>query len=173
MGFGLCNAPATYARVINLVMRSLNWKTVLAFLDDILVSGNSFEDHLLNLEEALARFRQYGLKLKPKKCLFFQKQVEFLGRNVSQNSLSMSEVDIKTVMDWPTPSCSKHVERFMGLANYHRAFVKDFSRLAEPLYRVVGKNQFKWETEQQTAFDALIEALTHPPVLALPIGQMS
>ena len=168
MGFGLCNAPATYARVINLVMRSLNWKTVLAFLDDILVLGNSFKDHLLNLEEALARFRQYGLKLKPKKCLFFQKQVEFLGRNVSQNSLSMSEVDIKTVMDWPTPTCSKHVERFMGLANYHRAFVKDFSRLAEPLYRVVGKNKFKWETEQQTAFDALIEALTHPPVLALP-----
>ena len=98
---------------------------------------------------------------------FFLKQVEFLGRNVSQNSLSMSKVDIKTVMDWPTPTNSKHVERFTGLANYHRAFIKDFSHLADPLYRVVGKNKIKWETEQQTAFDALIEALTHPHDLIL------
>ena len=168
MGFGLCNGPATCARVVNLVLRSLNWKTVLAFLDDILVLGKSFQDHLSNLEEALARFRQYGLKLKPKKCVFFCKQVEFLGRIVSQDSLSMSDVDIKTVKDWPTPLCSKDVERFAGLANYHRTFVKDFSRLAEPLYQVVGKNKFKWGEEQQWSFDALKHALTNPPVLSLP-----
>ena len=74
IGFGLCNAPATYARVMNLVMKRLHWKTVLAFLDDILVLGKNFQDHLVNLEEALARFSQYGLKLKPKKCVLFQKQ---------------------------------------------------------------------------------------------------
>ncbi len=61
MGFGLCNAPATYSRVMNLVLRGLNWRTVLAFLDDILVLGKNFEDHMRNLRDALARFRQYGL----------------------------------------------------------------------------------------------------------------
>ena len=97
--------------------------------------------------------------------MLFQRQVEFLGRNVSQNSISMTDVDIKTVLDWHTPRCSKDVERFAGLVNYHRVFVKDFSRL------VVGKkNKFKWDEEQQKAFDALKEALTHPPVLALPDG---
>ena len=118
---------ATYARVMNLVMRSLNWKTVLAFLDDVLIMGKTFEDHLGNLGEALKRFRKYGLKLKPKKCLFFQREVEFLGRLVSSDKLSMTEAHIKVVAAWPTPTCSKDVECFMGLANYHRSFVKNFS----------------------------------------------
>ena len=107
MGFGPCNGPATYARVINLVLRGLNWKTVLAFLDDILVLGKNFKDHLSNLGEALARFRRFGLRLKPKKYVLFQRQVEFLGRNVGQNSISMTNVDITTALDWPTPRCQK------------------------------------------------------------------
>ena len=168
MGFGLCNAPSTFARVINLVLRGLSWNTVLAFLDDILVMGKDFQSHLKHLEEALQRFRQHGLKLKPKKCQFFQTEVEFLGRMVSSQSLSMTKVDTEAVSDWPAPTCYKDVERFMGLVNYHRTFVKDFSRWAEPLYAVVGKDKFKWGQEQQDAFDYLKQALTHPPVLALP-----
>ena len=87
MGFGLTNAPATFSRVISLVMRGLNWKTVLACLDDILVLGTCFENHLSNLTEAFRRFRKYGLKLKPKKCVFFQRECEFLGRIVGSNRL--------------------------------------------------------------------------------------
>ena len=168
MGFGLCHAPATYARVMNLVMRGLHWKTVLAFLDDVLILGRTFDDHLSNLGDALKRFRRYGLKLKPKKCVFFQKEVEFLGRIVSGDKLSMTQIDIEAVSSWPIPTCSKDVERFMGLANYHRSFVKNFSKLAEPLYSVVGKHKFRWKEEQSAAFHALKEALTNPPVLALP-----
>ena len=168
MGFGLCNAPATFARVMNLVLRGLNWKIALAFLDDILVMGKSFEDHLVNLGETLGRFREYGLKLKPKKCVLFQKEVEFLGRQVSSNTLAMSRADTRVVEDWPEPKNSKDVERFMGLANYHRTFVKDFSKKAEPLYKVTGKQEFQWEEEQQSAFKTLKHDLTHPPILALP-----
>ena len=73
IGFGLCNAPSTYARVMNLVMKGLNWKMVLAFLDDILVLGKNVSDHLVNLAETLGRFRKYGLKLKPRKCVLLQK----------------------------------------------------------------------------------------------------
>lgn len=171
MGFGLCNAPATYARAMNLVLRGLCWKTVLAFLDDILVLGKTFNDHLDNLVEVLRRFRQYKLKLKPKKCMFFRHEVEFLGRVVNGESLSMSKADIQVVLDWPIPTCSKDVQKFLGLANYHRAFVKEFADIAEPLFRVVGKNGFRWEQEQQDAFEELQTALTNPPVLALPNQQ--
>ncbi|XP_053398341.1 uncharacterized protein LOC128556716 [Mercenaria mercenaria] len=153
---------------MNLVLRGLTWKAVLAFLDDIVVLGKSFRDHMVNLKEALQRFRTYKLKLKPKKCIFFQKDIEFLGRNVSGNSLAMSKTDIEVVQQWPVPTCAKHVERFMGLANYHRGFVKNFSKLAEPLYAVTGQRQFVWREEQARAFEALKEALTQPPVLALP-----
>jgi transposase InsO family protein len=171
MGFGLCNAPATFSRVMNLVLRGFSWTIVLAFLDDILVLGTTSEDHLSNLREVLARLRRYGLKLKPKKCVFFQKEVEFLGRNVTGTSLAMTEQDTKVVCEWPTPTCSKDVERFMGLANYHRGFVKNFANLADPLYQVVGKNKFRWDEEQQRAFELLKLALTTPPVLALPNRQ--
>ena len=170
MGFGLCNVPASYARVMNLVLRGLNWKTLLAFLDDVLIMGKSFDDHL---DAALKRFRKIGLKLKPKKCIFFQKEVEFLGRLISNDKLSVTDADIQSVALWPVPACSKDVERFMGLANYHRSFIKNFSQLADPLYRVVGKKKFQWTDEQQQAFDNLKEALTSPPVLALPNTQDS
>ena len=168
MGFGLCGAPATYARIMNLVFRGMTWKLLLAFLDDILVLGSYFNEHLQNLREALSRFRHFGLKLKPKKCIFFQKEVEFLGRNITGNSLEMSEHDIQVVRDWPTPTTAKEVESFMGLANYHRAFVKDFSKLAVPLYAVTGKKNYQWTETQSEAFNALRQALISPPVLALP-----
>ncbi|VDH93238.1 Hypothetical predicted protein [Mytilus galloprovincialis] len=74
MSFGLCNAPGTYSRVMNLVLRGLTWNVVLAFLDDILVMGKTFEDHLQNLRSVFERFREYGLKLKPRKCDFFKKK---------------------------------------------------------------------------------------------------
>ncbi len=100
--------------------------------------------------------------------MLFQKEIDFLGRRVSSNTLTMTDHDIKVVSDWPTPSCAKDVERFMGLANYHRGFVPDFSDLADPLYSVLGKRPFKWEREQQAAFESLKTALIAPPVMSLP-----
>ena len=133
MEFGLCNAPATFTRVKNLVLRGLTRNTVLAFLDDILVLGTTFENHLQNLKEALARFDDFGIQLKPKKCKFFQKEVEFLGRQVDGSSLKITSDGIAVVISWPTPSCSKDVERFLGLDNYHYSFIKHFSDKAELL----------------------------------------
>ena len=76
----------------------------------------------------------------------------------------MSDIDIQTVNNWPTPKCSKDVERFAGLANYHRVIVKNFSEFAAP----VGKHKFQWGLEQEQAFQVLKTALVIPPVLALP-----
>ena len=168
MGYGLTGAPATFSRAVGLILRGLTWKTVLAFLDDILILGSSFDDHLKNLSETLGRFRKYGLKLKAKKCVFFQKEVEFLGRIVGDNKLAMSQKDTKAVEEWPVPKCTKEVERFLGFVNYHRSFLKDFAYLAKPLYGLTGKNQFKWGDREQGAFEALRQALVKPPVLALP-----
>jgi len=171
MGFGLCNAVSTFSRVMSLILRGMTWKIVLAFLDDVLVMGKDMNDHLENLTDVLGRFRKYGLKLKPKKCLFFQQEVEFLGRIVNSSQLLMSPKDTKAVREWPVPLCSKDVERFLGFANYHRSFVKDFAKLASPLYELTGKNAFKWGDEQQVAFESLRQVLVEPPVLTLPNGE--
>lgn len=72
--FGLCNSPATFSRIIQLVLQGLTWTECLAYLDDILVLGFDFEDHLEKLGHVLARFKQYNLKFKPKKCHFFSER---------------------------------------------------------------------------------------------------
>lgn len=105
-------------------------------MDDILVMGMTFEDHLKNLAEAFDRFRHYDLKLKPRKCILFQSEVELLGRIVSSNQLKIASKDISAVTEWPIPTSSREVERFLGLANYHRAFIKNFAELAQTLYNL-------------------------------------
>lgn len=132
MSFGLCNAPSTYARVMNLVLRRLTWNIVLAFLDDILVMGKSFKDHWNNLQIVFDRFRQYGLKLNATKCLLFQKEVEFLGRKVNKTGLAIGDQYIEAVKNWKTPATAKEIEKFLGFANYHRTPLKAMPRWHPP-----------------------------------------
>ena len=168
MSFGLTNAPSTFTRVMNLVLRGLHWKTVLAFLDDVLVLGRDFEEHVENLAEVFERFRQYGIKLKAKKCDLFRTEVEYLGRTVGRDGMKVSKNFIDTMEAWPVPKCTKDVERFCGFANYHRNFIKAFAEISVPLYGLTGKNKFHWEQEHQDAFDKLKIALCSAPVLTIP-----
>lgn len=78
MPFGLCNAPATFQRLIKVVLAGLVWKCVFAYIDDVLVCSRTFEDHLRHLEQVFARLRQAGLRLKPQKCLFLREKVPYL-----------------------------------------------------------------------------------------------
>ena len=151
MGFGLCNAPASYARVMNLVLRGLNWKTLFAFLDDVLIMGKSFDDHLENLDAALKRFRKFGLKLKPQKCIFFQKEVEFRGRLISNNKLAVTDADIQSIALWPVPACSKDVEQFMGLANYHRIHQELFT-VGRPIIQSGGDEEIPVDRRTTASF---------------------
>lgn len=171
MGFGLCNAAATFARAINLVLHRLNWKIALAFLDDVLVLGTSARAHVDNLRQVFERFREYGLKFKPRKCELFKLKVEFLGRTVSEHGVEMGDQHIEAVRDWPVPCDVKGVERFLGFANYHCSYIPQFSRIASPLYAVIGKGGFRWGDDQQDAFDELLRSMNNPPVLAIPNSQ--
>ena len=80
MPFGLCNAPAPFSRSVSVVLRELSWKSVIAFLDDVVVLGRDYDSHMVNLSDVLRRFEPYIMKLKPKKCQLLQNSVIFLGR---------------------------------------------------------------------------------------------
>ena len=103
MPFGLCNAPATFERLMERVLIGLHWKTCLVFLDDIIVMVKSFESHLANLEEVFKRIASAGLKLNPKKCSFLQNELKYLGHTVSRNGVHTDEEKIIAVKTWPTP----------------------------------------------------------------------
>ena len=167
--FGLCNGPATFQRLMDLVLTGLQWSSCLVYLDDVVVVGRSFEEHLRNLQNVFERLRGAGLRLKPKKCAFLQEEVLYLGHLVSREGISTDPSKIDKVVNWPEPVSTKEVQQFLGFANYYRRFIQDFSQIAKPLHRLTERNcPFKWTAECQQSFDELKAKLTTAPVLAYP-----
>ena len=169
MGFGLCNAPATFQRAMQLVLRGLTWKEALAYLDDINVLGQSFENHLSNLRHVLDRLRKYNLKLKPKKCNLFRIECEFLGKLVNREGVQITASKIRAVKDWPVPTNKTEVESFLGFSNYHRDHVQGYAGISKCLYELTGKcPTFAWEEKHQETFERIKTALTSAPCLSYP-----
>lgn len=169
MPFGLCNAGATFQPLMDLVMAGLHLEACLVYLDDIVVYSKTAEEHIQRLQMVFERLRTAGLKLKPEKCVFLQKSVSFLGHVISEKGVATDPAKIEAVTSWPTPTSLTEVRAFTGLASYYRRFIKDFSKIAAPLHAMTKKNvRFSWSPEAQRAFEQLKEALTSPPVLAMP-----
>lgn len=169
MPFGLCNAGATFQRLMDVVMSGLHLDVCLVYLDDIILFSKTVEEHLERLVRVLGRLRSAGLKLKPEKCSLMRKSVSFLGHVVSEAGIATDPEKIKAVAEWPEPTSVKEVRSFLGLAGYYRRFVKGFAEIAAPLHALTRKDQpFFWTEKTQAAFEALRIALTSPPVLAMP-----
>ncbi|UYV75275.1 K02A2.6-like [Cordylochernes scorpioides] len=169
MPFGLCNAPATFERLIELVLKGLTWKTCLVYLDDIMVMGRTFEEHLRNLQEVFDRFRANNLTLNPKKCQLFQKSVKFLGHIVSTEGIRTSEDKIFAIKNWPEPGDKHELRSFLGLCTYYRRFVEGYADIAVPLHRLTeARASFHWNEECEKAFRALKRSLCSNPILAYP-----
>ena len=137
--FGLCNAPATFQRLMNSVLAGLQWSSCLVYIDDIIIVGKTFDQHLFNLQQVFHRLKQAGLKVQPSKCQFLQQKVSFLGHVISPNGIAPDPVKTCKVEQWPIPSSRVEVQQFLGLANYYRRFVKDFASLAKPLHQLTEK----------------------------------
>ena len=169
MPFGLCNAPATFQRLMDRVLGGLKWSSCLVYFDDIIIVGSTFDDHLRNIGSVLMRLRGAGLKLKPAKCNFCQQQVSFLGHVVSSRGISTDPSKTEVISKWPTPQSKRELQQFLGLANYYRRFIKHFADIAKPLHRLTEKNAtFEWTETCQLAFDKLRKCLMSSPVLAYP-----
>ena len=169
MPFGLCNAPATFQRLMDMVLLGLQWTSCLVYLDDVIILGKNFHDHLGNLQQVFERFRQAGLKMKPGKCKIFQKKVPFLGHIVSESGIATDPMKTEQVANWPVPTTRRQVQQFLGLANYYRRFIQGFAQIAKPLHRLTEKNTpFKWTSECQDAFETLRCKLVTAPVLSFP-----
>ena len=170
MPFGLSTAPASFERLMELVLRGHQWERCLIFLDDVIVNGETFDDTLQNLDLILTRFRSANLKLKPSKCHLFKKSVTFLGHVVSKDGIKTDPEKIKAVSDWPVPSTVKEVRSFLGFANYYRSFIQGFATLAAPLHHLTNKNViFRLDDESQKAFESLKIKLIDSPMLSYPV----
>jgi hypothetical protein len=179
---GLTNAPAEFMALMENTFREELNRSVLVFLDDILIYSRTLEEHERHLRVVLQRLQSQKLYAKLSKCQFMRQEVEFLGHYVGRAGVRMVEGKVAAVQRWPTPTCQKEVEQFLGLAGYYRRFIAGFSRLAAPLSQLCGTLQkakggsrrtpprkaFVWGAEQQEAFEALKGAVSSAPCLAIP-----
>ena len=169
MPFGLCNAPATFERLMDRVLQGLRWSRCLVYLDDIISFGTTFGDSLDNLVLIFERLRSYGLQLKSSKCQLFQSSVPFLGHVVGRDGLQCDPRKIADVKGWPVPDCLKSVRQFLGFVGYYRRFIPNFADLAEPLVALTGKDvPFVWRPACEVSFSQLRDAMVRSPILAFP-----
>ena len=169
MPFGLCNAPSTFQRCMELILNGLQWKTLLIYLDDVIIYSDTIESHLKQLDLVLTRLREAGLKLKPSKCDLIKSSVLYLGHVVSKDGLQPNPKIVDSVLKWKVPQNVKETQQFLGLCNYYRRFIKNFSKIAAPLHQLTHKNtSFLWTKETEESFERLKTLLCSSPILGYP-----
>ncbi|XP_062420777.1 uncharacterized protein LOC134132778 isoform X2 [Pungitius pungitius] len=167
MAFGMCNAPATFQRLVNTVLAGVT--NCNAYLDDVIVYTETWEEHLRILEQVFRRLAQANLTLNLSKCEFGKATVTYLGRQVGQGQVRPVEAKISAISGCPAPSTRKALRSFLGMAGYYRVFCRNFSTIAQPLTRLLSpKVEFVWSTDCQIAFCSLKALLCHAPVLTAP-----
>ena len=167
MPFGLKNAPAVFQKVMDSVLGDV--KFARCYIDDVIVASNSIAEHCQHLVWLLTTLKANGLKCHPAKCLFGSEQVPYLGHMVSVHGTSPQQVKVEAILQIPSPADITSLRSFLGLVNYYRRFVPQFSTIAKPLNTLLQKGQqYLWGPEQQAAFVQLQQALTTYPVLRPP-----
>ena len=163
MSFGLTNAPSVFQRLMQKVLARLNPENgpdfVIVYIDDILVFSRTLEEHLEHLRLVIERLEEVQLKLKPVKCQFIRKEVDYLRHVLTPEGLKVNTRLVEAVANFPRPQNVSEVCRFLGLASYYRRFVPQFSKIAQPLRAMTCKGAaFVWTAETQAAMEQLKES---------------
>jgi len=172
MPFGLCNAPATFCRLMEMVLADIVWSKCLVYLDDILAFGQDFAKASANLRAVFERLRRANLKLKPSKCNLFATSVEYLGHEVDKDGIRPSRAKVQALHSWATPKNLSEVRTYLGFTGYYRRFVPNYSELAKPLTELTMKGvTFRWGKDQQAAFEEIKDCIQKLPLLYYPLPE--
>jgi len=148
---------------------TINKGDVATFIDNVLVATKTEEGHDEIVEEVLRQLKENDLYVKPEKCVWKVREIGLLGVIMGPEGFQMEKEKVEGVTNWPTPQYVKDVQKFFGLVNYYRRFVKDFAKITKPLHQLVRKDEkWKWEGEQEEAFAKLKRIFTTEAVLAAP-----
>ncbi|XP_064197194.1 uncharacterized protein LOC135257909 [Anguilla rostrata] len=169
MPFGLMNAPAVFQALVNDVLRVLLNRSVVVYLDDILIFSQNPQDHVSHVRKVLQQLLENKLFVKVEKCEFHVSSVRFLGFIIEEGQVRMDPEKVKVVIEWPTPTTLKHLQRFLGFANFYRRFIRDYSRVVAPLTHLTSSSvAFAWTPEADTAFTDLKRRFSSAPILIHP-----
>ena len=164
MPFGLCNSQATYQRVIDKALK--NVECTDTYVDDILVHSPKFEKRLSSLRAVLTRLRNTRIQLRPEKCSLGFDEIEFIGHVLTPHGHKPLPSTVIRINSYIPPHNKKGMQRFLGLVNFYREYIPDFSRIAEPLYRLTRKDVlWEWNSSVLESFEKLKRYLTDSPLL--------
>ena len=163
------SSSASFSRCMNLLFSGIPFETLILYVDDMLVWSKNIDSHLRYIRLILERLTWGGLKLSGAKTSMFQKSIKFLGHIVSKKGLQIDENRIKAIQALPAPTTVKKLQKFIGVMNYNRIFLKGFAEMAAPLYNLLRKGvKFEWTKECQDSFQNLKAALLKEVILAVP-----
>ena len=166
MPFGLRNAPATFQRLIDRMRVGLPDVKLLAYLDDLAIFSQTFEQHLEDLQRVFTQLKEFGLTANRGKCHFCCSTIKYLGHYITPNGLQVDPEKTAAIAKLPVPSNLKHLVAFLQTCSWYRRFIENFAKIAEPLTRLTKKNvSWEWTEEQQNAYNELKYRLTSAPIL--------
>ncbi|XP_048496345.1 uncharacterized protein LOC125495615 [Beta vulgaris subsp. vulgaris] len=168
MPFGLCNAPSSFMRLMNEVLRPFINSFVVDYLDDILIYSRTKELHFEHLEQVFEALRAQQLYGKMEKCTFMVPSLVFLGYIVSSEGVRVDPSKVEAISSWPEPKNAHDVRSFHGLVSFYRRFIRNFSTMAAPLTELTKKGEFVWTHNAKRVFEELKASLCNALVLALP-----
>jgi hypothetical protein len=169
MPFGIKTNSSCFQRMMDHVLQGIRYDFVLAYIDDILCYSDDFNQHLKHLEVLFERLATSNVKLKVSKCVFGVSEVLYLGYKVSSSGISPDDSKIKAVLDFKVPTNVTELRSFLGLCNYYRKFVRNYSHIAKPLHDLTGiRVEWNWGPTQISAFETLKKLLVSAPILRLP-----
>ena len=173
MPFGLTNVPATFQRLMESCLGNLHLQYCIIYLDDIIVFSKMPDEHIKWLRSVFEKLDQAGLCLKPSKCKFFKKRIEYLEHIISKNGIETNPKKIEAIVKWPQPQTVTQMHSFLGFWNYYHKFIHHYAQIARPLYRLISGDLAKtkqaelfWDEKCEQAFKALKDICSHIPVLA-------
>ncbi|CAC5394754.1 Retrovirus-related Pol polyprotein from transposon 297,Retrovirus-related Pol polyprotein from transposon 17.6 [Mytilus coruscus] len=154
---GLSSAPSSFQLLMDKILQGLTFKVCLCYLDDILIASETFDQHIDDLNTVFGRLKEAGLKLGPKKCSFAQQSCVFLGHLISSKGIQPPPPErLQAIKDYPSPKSVKELRRVVGLLNWFRKYIPNFSSEIEPMTKLLRKNmKFRWSAEQENAFQKL------------------
>jgi hypothetical protein len=154
--------------LLDKVFDELKFECVYHYLDDVVIYSKTFEEQLEHVKIVLGRFRAAGLTVKPEKVMFATKEISFLGHSVSTKGVGIDPERTRAIRAFTPPKDAKGISRFVGMVNFYHKFIPNLAEVAAPLNRLRKKGvKFKWDAEQQQAFEALKQAISQPPVLEM------
>lgn len=169
MPFGLANAPSTFQRAMNDILKKALYKYCLVYLDDVIIYSSTFEEHLLHLAKVFKMLAKAGLKLKREKCAFARTSVGYLGHVVSNTGVRPDPIKVKAIVDFKTPGNVAQLKSYLGLTGYYRKYVRNYAQLTHSLTQLTKKDvPFEWGEAQESAFQELKSRLTSDPILRYP-----